>query len=387
MLAERPRGTEEQRVDAGSPAVAAAVERVRTGDPVIVTDDGTERHGVLVAAAALVSSSTMAFVIRESSGLVCAAMPSRRLDELRLPPMAARVESDRAIASCAVSVDLREGVLTGISARERAATLRALGDPACGPDDFVRPGHVLPIRAADDGVLGRPAVPEAAMDVCRLAGLPPAAVLATLTTEDGQAADEAGIRAFALAHGLPVVTVAEIVRVRQGSGPGETVAPVDTPAPVDPARMRAGLGHFATGIVVVTAMGSGGPLGFTCQSFASLSLDPPLVTFAPARTSSTWPRIRSVGRFCVNVLAAGHQEHSASFARSGVDKFAGLGWRAAPSGSPVLDGILAWIDCTLWQEYDGGDHTVVVGRVHDLGASDDRDPLLFFRGAYELLAR
>ena len=154
------------------------------------------------------------------------------------------------------------------------------------------------------------------------------------------------------------------------------------PGPVPSAVMREVLGHFVTGIVVITAVGPAGPLGFTCQSFASLSLDPPLVSFAPARSSTTWPGIREVGAFCVNVLAAGHEELSAGFARSGVDKFAGVDWRAAPSGSPVLAGVSAWIDCTLWNEYDGGDHTVVVGLVQDLGADPDRLPLLYYRGRY-----
>ena len=154
------------------------------------------------------------------------------------------------------------------------------------------------------------------------------------------------------------------------------------PGPVPSTVMREVLGHFVTGIVVITAVGPAGPLGFTCQSFASLSLDPPLVSFAPARSSTTWPGIREVGAFCVNVLAAGHEELSAGFARSGVDKFAGVDGRAAPSGSPVLEGVSAWIDCTLWNEYDGGDHTVVVGLVQDLGADPDRQPLLYYRGRY-----
>ena len=150
--------------------------------------------------------------------------------------------------------------------------------------------------------------------------------------------------------------------------------------------MREVLGHFVSGIVVITAVGPDGPLGFTCQSFASLSLDPPLISFAAARTSSTWPRIRDSGTFCVNVLAADHQELSAGFARSGADKFAGVDWRAAPSGSPVLEGVSAWIDCTLWNEYDGGDHTIVVGLVSDLGAEPERTPLLYYRGRYGVTA-
>ncbi len=148
--------------------------------------------------------------------------------------------------------------------------------------------------------------------------------------------------------------------------------------------MRDVLGHFATGVVVVTARTPGGDLlGFTCQSFASLSLDPPLVSFAPARTSTTWPRIRDIGAFCVNVLAAGQRDRSVGFARSGaVDKFAGVDWWPAPSGAPVLEGVSAWVDCTLRAEHDGGDHTIVVGRVLDLGADPTRLPLLFYRGGY-----
>jgi 3-hydroxy-9,10-secoandrosta-1,3,5(10)-triene-9,17-dione monooxygenase reductase component len=158
------------------------------------------------------------------------------------------------------------------------------------------------------------------------------------------------------------------------------------PGPVSPAVMREVLGHFVSGIVVVTATGPDGPIGFTCQSFASLSLDPPLISFAPARSSSTWPRIRELGAFCVNVLAADHQEISNGFARSGVDKFAGVEWQPAPSGTPILDGVTAWIDCALWNEYDGGDHTIAVGLVNDLGAEPARLPLLYYRGRYSVTA-
>jgi flavin reductase (DIM6/NTAB) family NADH-FMN oxidoreductase RutF len=146
--------------------------------------------------------------------------------------------------------------------------------------------------------------------------------------------------------------------------------------------MRDVLGHFASGVTVVTAMADGGPVGFTCQSFSSLSLDPPLVVFAPARSSRTWPRLREIGAFCVNVLAEDQQDVSRGFARSGVDRFAGVPWTPSPSGAPVLGGVVAWIDCTLWAEYDGGDHTLVAARVLDLGADSSRPPLVFHRGAY-----
>jgi flavin reductase (DIM6/NTAB) family NADH-FMN oxidoreductase RutF len=148
--------------------------------------------------------------------------------------------------------------------------------------------------------------------------------------------------------------------------------------------MRDVLGHFASGVTVVTADTADGPLGFTCQSFSSLSLDPPLVVFAPARTSWTWPRLREIGHFCVNVLAEHQTALSQAFARSGVDKFVGVPWTRSRHGSPVLEDVVAWIDCELWAEYDGGDHTLVVSRVLDLGAHPERRPLLFHRGGYGL---
>jgi 3-hydroxy-9,10-secoandrosta-1,3,5(10)-triene-9,17-dione monooxygenase reductase component len=163
--------------------------------------------------------------------------------------------------------------------------------------------------------------------------------------------------------------------------------PAEVPRIVDPEVMREVLGHFASGVTVVTALTPDGPAGFTCQSFSSLSLDPPLVAFAPARTSQTWPALRAIGRFCVNVLSEGQDAVSRNFARSGVDKFAGVRWSPGVHGSPVLDDVVAWIDGELWAEYDGGDHSIVVARVLDLGADPERRPLLFHRGAYGLLHR
>ena len=162
-------------------------------------------------------------------------------------------------------------------------------------------------------------------------------------------------------------------------------AAAEVPEPVDPRLMRDVLGHFASGVTVVTAHTAAGPIGFTCQSFSSLSLDPPLVVFAPARTSRSWPRLREIGHFCVNVLAEDQTELSQTFARSGADKFAGVPWSRSRHGSPVLEDVVAWIDCELWAEYDGGDHTLVAARVLDLGADPDRRPLLFHRGSYGLL--
>jgi 3-hydroxy-9,10-secoandrosta-1,3,5(10)-triene-9,17-dione monooxygenase reductase component len=162
-------------------------------------------------------------------------------------------------------------------------------------------------------------------------------------------------------------------------------APDGAPPVVDPRVMRNVLGHFASGVTVVTADTDDGPIGFTCQSFSSLSLDPPLIAFAPARTSRTWPRLREIGRFCVNVLAEGQGDLSQTFAGSGADRFDGVPWTPSAHGSPVLEGVVAWIDGELWAEYDGGDHTIAVARVLDLGSHPDRRPLLFHRGSYGLL--
>ena len=150
---------------------------------------------------------------------------------------------------------------------------------------------------------------------------------------------------------------------------------------VSPALMRHVLGTFTSGVVVITAMADR-PRGFTCQSFASLSLVPPLISFSPARTSTTWPAIREVGRFCINVLAHDQAALSESFARSGGDRFTDVEWSPSPLGSPVLAGVSAWIDCELAAEHDGGDHTIVVGAVRALHSDPQRHPLIFYRGRY-----
>lgn len=154
----------------------------------------------------------------------------------------------------------------------------------------------------------------------------------------------------------------------------------------DSSHFREVLGHFCSGVTVITAVDGGEPVGFACQSFQSLSLDPPMVSFAPSRTSTTWPRIRSAGRFAANVLAEGQDALCKSFAVSGGDKFAGVDWSESLGGSPILDGALAWVDCEIVQEVDAGDHVLVLGRVLDLGAPIDGRPLLFFRGKFGRLA-
>ncbi|HUY64981.1 MAG TPA: flavin reductase family protein [Acidimicrobiales bacterium] len=149
----------------------------------------------------------------------------------------------------------------------------------------------------------------------------------------------------------------------------------------DGARFRQVLGHFATGVTVVTAMVQGEPVGFTCQAFTALSLEPPLVALAPGKNSTSWPRIAQAGSFCVNVLAEGQEALCRDFAVSGGDKFEGVGWRPAGNGAPLLDGVLAWVECAFVRSHDAGDHELVVGLVQDMGVNGG-GPLLFFRGGF-----
>jgi 3-hydroxy-9,10-secoandrosta-1,3,5(10)-triene-9,17-dione monooxygenase reductase component len=157
---------------------------------------------------------------------------------------------------------------------------------------------------------------------------------------------------------------------------------IGPPSTVDEARFRQVLGHFATGVTIVTTSVDGQPAGLSVNSFASVSLHPPLVLFAVTDQSSTWPRIREVGFFCVNVLADDQEDLSRAFAARGTDKFRGVGWRAAESGAPILSGTLAWLDCTVEAEHPGGDHVIVVGRVREMGVAGEGAPLVFYRGGY-----
>lgn len=155
---------------------------------------------------------------------------------------------------------------------------------------------------------------------------------------------------------------------------------------IDQATYRQVLGHFPTGVTVIAGMDGEDPVGLAVGSFFSLSLDPALVGFCVDRSSGSWARMSGSGSFCVNVLGAHQEDVCRVFAMSGEDKFAGIGWKPAESGSPLLDGVLAWIDCALEDTHDGGDHHIVVGRVLGLGVADEGEPLVFYRGGYANLA-
>jgi len=158
---------------------------------------------------------------------------------------------------------------------------------------------------------------------------------------------------------------------------------MDTTHAIDPALFRETLGHFPTGVVVVTAVDeAGAPAGMVVGSFTSVSLEPPLVAYLPTRASGSYARLRTSRHFCVNILAADQQELCARFASRSADKFAGVEWSTTAHGAPVLAGALGWIECEVAEELDGGDHLIVVGRVLDLGVQRPTLPLLFFQGGY-----
>ena len=169
---------------------------------------------------------------------------------------------------------------------------------------------------------------------------------------------------------------------------------------VDGREFRRVLGHYPTGVTVVTAATDDGPEGMTIGSFTSVSLDPPLVSFCPGHDSDSWLRMRGVGGFCVNVLSDRQAELSSTFASKMADRFEGVVTRVEATGAPVIEGCLAWIDCQVHAVHTAGDHDIVVGRVvamgtapdagaaggtgaaGETGAADARGPLVFFKGGY-----
>jgi flavin reductase (DIM6/NTAB) family NADH-FMN oxidoreductase RutF len=156
-----------------------------------------------------------------------------------------------------------------------------------------------------------------------------------------------------------------------------------THSTIDSARFRQVLGHYPTGVSVVTATTSAGvPVGMVVGTFTSVSLEPPLVAFLPDKASTSWPLIRDSGSFCANVLSADQEVLCRKFAKSGGNKFEGVEWTPSASGSPVLNDVVAWVDCDIEQVVDSGDHYIVIGRVRDLDVMQSALPLAFFRGQY-----
>jgi 3-hydroxy-9,10-secoandrosta-1,3,5(10)-triene-9,17-dione monooxygenase reductase component len=150
----------------------------------------------------------------------------------------------------------------------------------------------------------------------------------------------------------------------------------------DASTFRTVLGHFATGITLITAMDGDEPVGLSCNSFTSVSLEPPLVLFCAAKASSTWPRVQRAGAFTANILGEDDEELCRLFAARGADRFGQLAWSPGKTGSPVVRQALAYVDCVIDAEHDAGDHIIVVGRVVELGYASEGKPLLFYRGGY-----
>ncbi|MFC4903595.1 MULTISPECIES: 3,4-dihydroxy-2-butanone-4-phosphate synthase [Kocuria] len=197
-------------------AVRTAVEAMAQGRPVVVVDDADrENEGDIVFAAQHATAELMGFTIRHTSGVVCVPMTGERADALRLPPMVA-VNEDSKGTAYTVTCDARHGVSTGISAADRALTARVLADRSAGAEDLTRPGHVLPLRAADGGVAVRRGHTEAAVELCVLAGLEPVGVIAELVHDEGELMRLPALRAFADRHGIPLVSIEDLAEQLRG---------------------------------------------------------------------------------------------------------------------------------------------------------------------------
>lgn len=201
------------------PRLSAALEAMRAGRPIVLQDDDDrENEADLIVAAEKITVEAMALLIRECSGIVCLCLTDDAVRRLDLPPMVVSNES-RYGTAFTVSIEARKGVSTGVSAADRVATVRAAIADDAGPTDLARPGHVFPLRAVPGGVLARRGHTEGSVDLARLAGLKPAAVLCELMNSDGTMARGADVERFAARHGLPVVTIAELVEFRRSQEP------------------------------------------------------------------------------------------------------------------------------------------------------------------------
>jgi 3,4-dihydroxy 2-butanone 4-phosphate synthase/GTP cyclohydrolase II len=195
--------------------VDRAIKDIAEGRPVLVVDDeNRENEGDIIFAAAMATPELLAFTIRHSSGVICLPMREAELDRLQLPQMTAHNTEPHRTAFT-LSVDAREGVSTGISAADRATTIRKLVDPATTPTDLVRPGHVFPLRYTEGGVLRRAGHTEAAVDLARLAGLPEAGVLCEVVNDDGTMARLPELREFADTHGLALISIEQLIEYRR----------------------------------------------------------------------------------------------------------------------------------------------------------------------------
>lgn len=219
-------------------SIEQALAQLRAGLPIVVIDDeDRENEGDLIFAAALATPELTAFMIRHTSGYICVGMTGVDLDRLELPPMAA-VNEDRRQTAYAITVDAKDVESTGISAKDRARTIKVLADSATEPWELTRPGHVVPLRAVEGGVLRRAGHTEAAVDLARLAGLHPAGALCEMVNDDGTMMNAAQCREFCDAHGLVLISIADLIRFRRRSET-HVVRVVEVPLPTDYGDFRA----------------------------------------------------------------------------------------------------------------------------------------------------
>lgn len=341
-------------------------------------DDGG--LGAVLIAAEFADASSVNFMATEARGLVCLALSSEHCAQLGLEQIGNRGNQSFLGDSAMVSIEAREGVITGILAADRARTIAVAVDPAATPEDLVQPGHVFPLRARQGGVLERRGLTEAAVDLTRSADLRGAAVLCQVMREDGHMATGHDLELFAARHQIATVTVSAVVRRRRATTPDLAATLANTGR-----RMREVMGHFATGVSVVTAPGTGGaPVGTTANAISSVSLDPPLLLACLARSSETLAAIRAAGRFGINILSNEQRHHSDRFAKKGdAIRSHEVDFDDHDLGVPVLPDSLATVVCEIEAIHPAGDHVIVVGLAHHLEhRGPGAWPLLFWRGSY-----
>jgi 3,4-dihydroxy-2-butanone 4-phosphate synthase len=350
---------------------------------ILRTEQGRGAGGELLLAAKRVDAEAINFMTREARGIVRLALAAERADSLGLSPIGRRGNSSLLGESSMVSIEAAAGVSTGISAADRARTIVIAADPRSRPDDLRQPGHVFPLRADPGGVLATEDRIEAAVDLTTEAGLGGAAVLCQILRDDGEVATGADLDSFAGRHGLAVLTVSDVIDHRRAA------ASAASPGDADTGRLMCEvMGHFATGVSVVTARDEDGiSVGTTAKVISLVSLDPPLLLACLASGSESLAAIRQTGRFAVNILSADQGHHADRFAAKGASVRADeVEFDDHTDRVPVLLGALATIACEVEAVYPAGDHEIVIGYArhlhhHSLGAK----PLFLYRGSYSQL--
>jgi 3,4-dihydroxy-2-butanone 4-phosphate synthase len=375
-----PRSSIAERPAAG--AVDRALEAVREGRLVVLAEDSEDGIGDLVTAADRVTSETTVFMVTYGGGILYVTLDAARCDELGLEPQNPSADSRFWVADLRMLVDARVGVTTGISAADRTLTMHTLADPASTRDDLAGPGHIVPFAARPGGTLQRADLGEGALDLTRLAGAAPGAAEAELLNPDGSRARGADLRRFAAEHGLPYVTVGDIVDYRR-----ELAGPEAAAASVEYQRFRDFFGQVPAPVsVVATTTPDGRAHVTTVSAFCSLSAEPALLLVALARSSDLLAHIRRARRFSVNVLAAEQDGIALQCAAKGAHKLPEAAWERL-ADDPRLTGVAAWCACTVERVVDGGDHEIVIGRVVDCEVGSGRPLVHHDRAFHELLPR